>query len=156
MTVVGKQETINWINRAKKGEECVCKSKSKTVNCNWKYRAYVKVKFHVFYFICKIEFNLENNFISIIIIEARTIILCVLKFFLFFFFIFLFFFLNFIEFQSFMSAYVIFVLYHFKNNLYWLKKTYEAVLKICAFMLMMFHEDSQFLLLYYQVVSMRL
>ena len=60
-------------------EDCVCKSK--TVNCNWKYGAYVKVKFHVFYFICKIEFNLENNFISIIIIEARTIILsCVLKF----------------------------------------------------------------------------
>ena len=91
-------------------EDCVCKSK--TVNCNWKYGAYVKVKFHVFYFICKFEFNSENNFISIIIIEARTIILCVLKFFFFFFF------LNFIEFQSFMSAYVIFVLYHFKNNLY--------------------------------------
>ena len=50
--------------------------KSKTVNCNWKYRAYVKVKIHVFYFICKFEFNLENNCISIIIIiEARTIIL---------------------------------------------------------------------------------
>ena len=77
-------------------EEYVCKSKT------------VKVKFHVFYFICKFEFNLENNFISIIIIEARTIILCVLQFFFF----------NFIEFQSIMSAYVIFVLYHFKNNLY--------------------------------------
>ena len=53
-------------------EDCVCKSK--TVNCNWKYGAYVKVKFHVFYFICKFEFNLENNFISIIIIiEARVL-----------------------------------------------------------------------------------
>ena len=108
----------------------------------------LKVKIHVFYFICKFEFNLGNNCISIIIIiEARTIILCVLKFFLF----------NFIEFQSTVSVYVIFALYHFKNNLYWLKKkTSEAILKICAFMLTMFHEDSQFLLLYYQVVSMRL
>ena len=58
-----------WKYRAKEREECVCKSK--TVNCNWKYCAYVKVKFHVFYFICKFEFNLENNFISIIIIEAQ-------------------------------------------------------------------------------------
>ena len=105
----------------------------------------LKVKIHVFYFICKFEFNLGNNCISIIIIiEARTIILCVLKFFLF----------NFIEFQSTVSVYVIFALYHFKNNLYWLKKkTSEAILKICAFMLTMFHEDSQFLLLYYRVVS---
>ena len=66
-------------NIARRREKSVC-VKVKTVNCNWKYRAYVKVKFHVFYFICKFEFNLENNFISIIfIIEAR-----VLSFYLYF------------------------------------------------------------------------